>query len=121
MQRHVDSYEIRKYEDWSFELSDPLLSMGNSSAEHDMPKELIDKAKEDELTSMTNMQVFDIIPRAEAEQEANVVWVDCRWVITNKGSAADPVAKARLVAREYADCKRNDLYAGTLSLGFIKM
>ena len=78
------------------------------------------KAKEAELESMKRMEVFDIVPMAESKMETDGVWVDCRWVVTNKGTEATPVAKARLVAREFADTKRNDLYAGTPGLSFVK-
>ena len=112
MQLEEDSYEFRKYEEWAFELGEGLPGL---------TPELVRDAKEKELESMRNMDVFDIIPISEADKESGGIWVDSRWVVSNKGSESDPIAKARLVAREFADQKRHDLYAGTPGLGFIKM
>ena len=65
--------------------------------------------------------MFDVVSAADAEKEIDGIWVDCRWVITNKGSVSQSVDKARLVVRELADSKRNDLYAGTPGLNFVKI
>ena len=121
MNLDVESYEFRKYEEWAFELSETLCSVGEVDEKSGMPEDLVQEAKENELASMRNMDVFEVIPLSEVERDHGVVWIDCRWVVTNKGTDTAPVAKARLVAREFADQKRNDLYAGTPGLGFIKM
>ena len=59
-----------------------------------------------------------MVPAADAAKETDGVWVDCRWVITNKGTASQPVDKARLVAIQFADSK---LYAGTPGLNFVQI
>ena len=43
--------------------------------------------------------------------------ISIKWVITNKGTEEHPVAKARLVAREFnTGDKRGELFAGTPGL-----
>ena len=40
--------------------------------------------------------------------------ISTKWVITNKGTEEHPIAKARLVAREFnTRDKRGELFAGT--------
>ena len=77
--------------------------------------------RKDDLQIMKVMDVLYVVPTSVADNEDDGIWVDCRWVMTNKGSYVSPVAKARLVAREFADTKRNDLYAGTPGRNVVKL
>ena len=112
MKLDVMAYEFQKYENWAFELG---------GDDHGLPENLVKEAKTNELKIMMDMEVFDVVPAADAAKETDGIWVDCRCVITNRGSVSQPIAKARVVAREFADSKRNDLYAGPPGLNFVKI
>ena len=51
------------------------------------------------------------------EKDEEVKMISSKWVVTNKGTEEHPIAKARLVAREFSTGeKRGELFAGTPGL-----
>ena len=100
----AESYEFNKLADVAYELGE----------DKSMPEHMIKAAKQAEIQSLEDLGVYKVVPVHEAESDPEGIWVDARWVVTNKGSQEAPVAKCRFVAREFATDKRTDLYAGTL-------
>ena len=82
--------------------------------------QLITEAMIKELDKFKELGVFEMIPRSEMEEYPNHILVGTRWVLVNKGSELEPKVKARLVAQEFANEKRDDLFAGTPGLTTIR-
>ena len=58
--------------------------------------------------------MYRVITRESMERDEERKMVTIEWVITNKGTEEQPIAKARLVAREFnTGDKRGELFAGT--------
>ena len=78
-----------------------------------MPHEMVAKAKQEEMERFARMKVYEVVPKHEVDHDNSVV-IGSRWVITNKGTPEMLVAKARLVAQEFADnTLQDELFAGT--------
>ena len=66
------------------------------------------------------MKVYEVVPKHEVDHD-NSVLIGSRWVITDKGTLEKPVAKARLVAQEFAgNTLQDELFAGTPNLTSVK-
>ena len=86
----------------------------------EMPYTMVAKAKQEEMERFARMKVYEVVQKHEVDHENSVV-IGSRWVITNKGTPEKPVAKARLVAQEFADnTLRDELFAGTPNLTSVK-
>ena len=82
--------------------------------------EMVAKAKQEEMEPFARMKVYEVVPKHEVDHDNSVV-IGSRWVIPNKGTPEKLVAKARLVAQEFADnTLRNELLAGTPNLTSVK-
>ena len=70
------------------------------------------KARLEEVGYMKHEQLWDVVPRRQAEGQ-RVVSVE--WVDTNKGTDEKPEIRCRLVARDFKgnDKDREDLFAAT--------
>ena len=92
----------------------------------DVEKELgpgrINEAKRKEIQSFKEREVYEVVSRSEAEKPG-AIKLSTKWVITNKGTKSAPVAKARLVAREFVSDRidRDTLFAGTPGLASMKL
>ena len=85
-----------------------------------MPYTMVAKAKQEEMERFARMKVYEVVQKHEVDHDNSVV-IGSRWVITNKGTHEMPVAKARLVAQEFADnTLRDELFAGTPNLTSVK-
>ena len=60
------------------------------------------------------MKVYHVVTRDSMERDEEGKMVSIKWVIANTGTEEYPIAKARLVAREFNNGdKRGELFAGT--------
>ena len=61
--------------------------------------------------------MYRVVARESMERDEEEKMISIKWVITNKGTEEQPIAKARLVAREFnTGDKRGELFAGTPGL-----
>ena len=60
----------------------------------------VKQAKEEELRRFEIMRVYSPVLRSQMESYPDGIKVDAKWVVTQKGTPAAPIIKARLVARE---------------------
>lgn len=86
--------------------------------------EAVRLAKQEELDRFRKLGVYKKVTRQHMKEQlvtdGNAVLVDTKWVVTNKGTADKPIPKARLVAREYANDRRHDLFAGTPGIQLVR-
>ena len=81
----------------------------------------VKQAKEEELHRFEIMRVYSPVPRSQMESDPDGIKIDAKWVVTQKGTPAAPIIKARLVAREFAaGDKRDDLFARTPGLNALR-
>jgi hypothetical protein len=86
----------------------------------DFDPKLVQKAKQEEMDRFTRMKVYDVLHKSEVNPK-DLISVNTRWVVTNKGTMEEPNIKARLVAQEFADkTLQGDLFAGTPNLTSVK-
>ena len=82
-----------------------------------MSQKMVIEAKRKELEIFTKLKVYRVVTRESMKRDEEGKMVSIKWVITNKGTEKNPIAKARLVAREFnTGDKRGELFAGTPGL-----
>ena len=83
----------------------------------------VNEAKRKEIESFQERGVYEVVDRREAGSNPHAIKLSTKWVITNKGTKAQPIAKARLVAREFVSDRidRDTLFAGTPGLSSMKL
>ena len=88
-----------------------------------VPQHLKEKAMKTELETLDQMGTFRESNEQERQNCAEAVDVDAKWVLTNKGTRANPQIKARLVCREFAekDGRDGELFAGTPGLMAVRL
>ena len=105
------------------DLCDPADNVVKADAGHywdDLKSEVLDaglakKARQEEVEVFRMRDVYELFPRSSVPRGRKVIGV--RWVETNKGTAANPKVRSRLVAQEIARGKTpEDMYAPTPSL-----
>ena len=79
----------------------------------------IAEAKASELRQLRNRSTFEL--REGRDVNPNTKLVGTKWVLVNKGTAAAPKVKARLVCQEFATYKDADLFSGTPGLAAVKL
>ena len=81
-------------------------------------QKMVLEAKRKEMERIKRMKVYRLVTRESMEQdEEGKKMISIKWVITNKGTEEHPIAKARLVARDFnTGDKRGELFAGTPGL-----
>ena len=78
---------------------------------------MVIEAKGKEMERFTRMKVYRVVTKESMERDEEGKMVSIKWVITNKGTEEHPIAKARLVAREFnTGDKRGELFARTPGL-----
>ena len=96
-------------------ITDDLLS--SWYPETHMGQKIEIEAKRKEMERFKRMNVYRVITRESMERDEERKTISIKWVITNKGTEEQPIAKARLVAREFnTGDKRGELFAGTPGL-----
>ena len=84
------------------------------SPETHMSQKLVIEAKRKEMDRFKKMKVYRVVTRESMKIDKEGKMISIKWVITNKGTEENPIAKARLVAREFnTGDKRGELFAGT--------
>ncbi len=84
----------------------------------ELTDEAVHEAKMVELNSFAKHKVYSVVDRSVMDSNPDSILLSTKWVITNKGDKKTPVAKARLVAREFVSkaIDRDTLFAGTPGL-----
>ena len=96
----------------------PETSFPFASAEEFDPT-LVWKAKQDELESFKRLNVYRPVLRDSMVETGAMI--STKWVITNKGTTAEPKIKARFVGREFNDKSMlGELFAGTPGLSVFR-
>ena len=95
---------------------------GNENIPEGSSAEAVKVAKKAELESFAKHKVYEVVPRSELDQNPEAIMLSTKWVVTNKGSKEKPIAKARLVAREFVSkaIDRDALFAGTPGLSVMR-
>ena len=78
----------------------------------ELDPELVKKAREVEMTFFRKMEVYTRVPRAMQRMKGGKI-IGVRWVDVNKGDAANPDMRSRLVGQEFNTGKNDELYAST--------
>ena len=74
---------------------------------------MVVEAKSKEMERFKRMKVYRVVTSESTERDEEAKMISIKWVITKKGTEEHPVAKARLVAREFnTGDKRGELFAG---------
>ena len=73
--------------------------------------ELIQASRREELQIFGEMNVYDHVHESSIARGARIVGT--RWVTVNKGTRDRPRIRSRLVAKEFADTKTDELFAPT--------
>ena len=82
-----------------------------------MSQKMVIEAKRKEMDRFNRMKVFRVLTRESMERDEEEKMISIMWVITNTGTEEHPVAKARLVAREFnTGDKSGQFFAGTPGL-----
>ena len=85
--------------------------------EKHMSQKMVIEAKRNEMERFKRMKVYRVVTRESVERDEEGKMISIKWVITNKGTEEHPIAKARLVARQFnTGDKRGELFAGTPGL-----
>ena len=87
-----------------------------------LDQQLVKEAEKAEIARFKKMGVYSYVSRSEALNDPDGSFVKVKWVRTNKGTAAQPNIRCRLVAQEIGYGQRIDeLFSGTHSLMSTKM
>ena len=82
-----------------------------------MSQKMVIEAKRKEMERFKRMKVYRVVTKESMERDDEGKMISIKWVITNKGTEEHPIAKARLVAREFnTRDKRGELFSGTPGL-----
>ena len=78
-----------------------------------MSQMMVIQAKRKEMERFKRM-VYRVVTRESMERDEEGKMISVKWVVRSKGTEEHPIAKARLVAREFnTGDKRSALFAGT--------
>ena len=66
-----------------------------------MSQKMVIESKRQEMDRSKRMKVYRVVTRESMERDEEGKMVSIKWVITNKGTEEHPIAKARLLAREF--------------------
>ena len=80
---------------------------------------MVEQARAEELVGVHKHKVYEKVPLAQCTQ-AGKKPIATRWVDVNKGDRVNPEYRSRLVAKEMATYKRDDLFAATPPLEAFK-
>ena len=67
-----------------------------------LDERLVRAAEAEELSRFAKMGVYSYAERSQAVQDSEGIFVNVKWVRTNKGTREKPQVKCRLVAQELA-------------------
>ena len=83
-----------------------------------MSQKMVIEAKRKEMERFKRMKVFRVVTRESIERDEEEKMISIKWVVgSDKKTEEHPIAKARLVAREFnTGDKRGALFAGTSGL-----
>ena len=75
---------------------------------------LVQAGRKEEIEYMENIEAWTLEKKTTVlARNPQAKLVKTKWVDTNKGTSADPQVRCRLVAMEFNDERRDDLFAGT--------
>ena len=78
-------------------------------------------AKQEELRKFEKLKVYEIVKEKEFERDPKAIKIGSKWVLTNKSTKTEPMIKARMVGKEFADeTKKAELFAGIAGLSALR-
>ena len=75
-----------------------------------MIKELVEKARQVEMDTFKKYGMYEKRPTKECWEKTGKAPIGVKWVDTNKGDAANPEYRCRLVAKEIKHDEREDWF-----------
>jgi hypothetical protein len=99
---------------------------GENKAWDDVTGEVLDfgevnKARAEEMVEVKKHRVWSKVPIQECWDKTGKPPVKTRWLDISKGDKVHPEMRSRLVAKDYKDCTRLDLFAPTPPLEAVKV
>ena len=82
--------------------------------------ELVKQARSEEMAYFKKLGVYEVVPRDHQKKTGGKV-IGTRWVDVNKGDAANPNCRSRLVGREFNVGRDDSLYAATPPLEALRL
>ena len=82
--------------------------------------ELVHEARKVEMKFIEDMKVYDRVDRSEMLNRGGKI-IKTRWIDVNKGDAACPNYRSRLVGKEYKTYVDDSLYASTPPLEALRL
>ena len=77
-----------------------------------MSQKMVIEAKRKEMERFKRIKVKRVVTSESMKRDEEGKMISIKWVITNKGTEVHPIAKARLVAREFnTGDKRGEMFA----------
>ena len=73
-----------------------------------MSQKMVMKAKRMEMERFKRMKVYRVVTRESMKRDEEGKMISIKWVITKNGIEEHPIAKARVVAREFNRNTRSD-------------
>ena len=86
----------------------------------ELKKDLVEAAREEELSVVKKMQVWRKVKREECFRATGRAPIKLRWVDISKGDELHPTNRSRIVAKEIKIDSRPELVAATPPLEFLK-
>ena len=112
--------EILKGELDSLIIKDGIAVAKDDVTGAELVPDLVKKARAEEMSYFKKLKVYDVVPRSHQRTTGGKV-IGTRWVDVNKGDAANPNCRSRLVGREFNIGKDDTLYAATPPLEALRM
>ena len=92
-------------------------SWPRNTLKHKMSQKMVIEAKRKEMDRFRRMQVYRVVTRESMKRDEEGKMISIKRMITDQGTEEPPIAKARVVAREFnTGDKRGELFAGTPGL-----
>ena len=79
----------------------------------ELDPELVRQARIEEMEEVRKHEVYEKVPIQECWDSTGKKPVAVRWLDVNKGDSVNPEYRSRLVAKDFKDSKREDLFAAT--------
>ena len=89
-----------------------MVAFDDVSGEELDPK-AVAAARQEEIAYFRSMNVYKKVSLDECRARTGNGPIQCRWIDINKGDRKNPKYRSRLVAKQFADSKVDDLFAAT--------
>ena len=99
----------------------PIKRFWDNISGAELDPSLVLEARAEEIKEILKYNVYTKVPISQCWNQTNKRPIGTRWVDINKGDSENPEYRSRIVAQEFNDHKREDLFAGTPPLEAIKI